>query len=68
MIFVEPASAASIAGVIKMNKQGYFGNDQARLVCTVTGHGLKDPDRAIKCVKQPQESEADKNEILDLIF
>jgi threonine synthase len=42
-IFVEPASAASVAGLLKFQK---IPSD-ARIVCTVTGHGLKDPD-AIK--------------------
>ena len=46
-IFCEPASAASVAGVIKMNKKGLFREDDT-VVCTLTGHGLKDPDTAIK--------------------
>ena len=41
-IFVEPASAASLAGVIKLSKEGYFKEGQ-RVVCVVTGNGLKDP-------------------------
>ena len=40
-IFVEPASAAPIAGLFK---QGEKIPDASRIVCTVTGHGLKDPD------------------------
>ena len=51
-VFVEPASAASVAGVIKLNKKSYFG-DKKRIVCILTGHGLKDPDRAIKMVGEP---------------
>ena len=39
-IFVEPASAAPIAGLFKFEKLP----DGSRVVCTVTGHGLKDPD------------------------
>ena len=46
-VFVEPASAASIAGLIKLKKRGYF-NKKATITCTLTGHGLKDPDFAIK--------------------
>ncbi len=54
-IFVEPASAASVAGVLKLAASGYFENaGRANLVCVVTGHGLKDPDRAIKCVCEPE--------------
>ena len=45
-IFCEPASAASIAGVIKLGKEGFFRNGDC-LVCTLTGNGLKDPDNAI---------------------
>ena len=40
-IFVEPASAASIAGLFKWSQKIPEGR---RIVCTVTGHGLKDPD------------------------
>jgi threonine synthase len=46
-VFCEPASAASIAGVIKESAGGLF-EDGARIVCTLTGHGLKDPDIAIR--------------------
>ncbi len=45
-VFAEPASAASIAGVIKLAKDGFFRSGD-RVVCTLTGHGLKDPDNAI---------------------
>jgi len=45
-VFCEPASAASIAGVIKLGTDRFFRSGQ-RLVCTLTGHGLKDPDNAI---------------------
>ena len=40
-IFVEPASAAPIAGLLKQVVQI---PEASRIVCTVTGHGLKDPD------------------------
>jgi threonine synthase len=45
-IFCEPASAASIAGVIRLGKESFFRRGE-RMVCTLTGHGLKDPDNAI---------------------
>lgn len=51
-IFVEPASAASIAGVIKLSKEGYFP-EGAKVVCVLTGHGLKDPNMAINVVGEP---------------
>src|SRR5882762_2679061 len=40
-IFVEPASAASIAGLLNWSQKF---RERCRIVCTVTGHGLKDPD------------------------
>lgn len=51
-LFVEPASAATIAGLIKLNKKKYF-KKSSKIVCILTGHGLKDPDRAIKTIKEP---------------
>ncbi len=54
-VFVEPASASSVAGLLKLQKKGYFKQTKkARIVCVITGHGLKDPDRAIKIVKEPE--------------
>ncbi len=54
-VFVEPASAASVAGVLKLNKSGYFKNlKNPKIVCILTGHGLKDPDRAIKSIQEPK--------------
>ncbi|NEP06450.1 MULTISPECIES: threonine synthase [Okeania] len=44
-IFCEPASAASVAGLLKVKDQVPRG---AKVVCVLTGHGLKDPDVAIK--------------------
>lgn len=59
-VFAEPASAASVAGLLKLAKTGYFekqsrsaGNRAIRIVSILTGHGLKDSDRAIKSVKKP---------------
>jgi threonine synthase len=67
-VFVEPASAASVAGIIKLAKAGYFkGHGHQRLVCTVTGHGLKDPKTAMKDLAEPKVLKADKKEILKLI-
>jgi threonine synthase len=52
-VFAEPASAASVAGLLKLIKKDYFKRS-SRIVCILTGHGLKDPDRAIKSVKVPK--------------
>jgi len=46
-IFVEPASAASVAGVLKKAREAFFRGMET-VVCVLTGHGLKDPDIAMK--------------------
>ena len=51
-VFCEPASAASLAGVIRLTQRGFFKPGE-RVVCTLTGHGLKDPDSAIKSSDRP---------------
>jgi threonine synthase len=57
-IFVEPASASSIAGLKKLVKNGSIANDE-QVVCVTTGHGLKDPDIAVKMSEKPIEVEAE---------
>jgi threonine synthase len=49
-VFVDPASAASVAGLAKLIRQGYFARhgDGGEVVCTLTGHGLKDPETAMR--------------------
>lgn len=66
-IFVEPASAASVAGIIKLSESGYFNNKSGRIVCTVTGHGLKDPKTAMKDLPEPVVVKAERNAILTRI-
>lgn len=56
-IFVEPASASSIAGLKKLVNDGTIQNDEC-VVCITTGHGLKDPDTAIKQCEKPIEVDA----------
>jgi len=56
-IFCEPASAASLAGLIKMAAKGNFCDK--RIVCIFTGTGLKDPDIPAKYAKAPIELPAD---------
>ncbi len=51
-IFMEAASAASVAGLIKMVKAGRF-EPGSTLVLTLTGHGLKDPDTALESSSRP---------------
>ncbi len=47
-IFVEPASAASVAGLLKFNRENPGVLKDKIIVCILTGTGLKDPDRAVK--------------------
>ncbi|MBI5150137.1 MAG: threonine synthase [Candidatus Omnitrophica bacterium] len=64
-VFVEPASAASVAGMLKLHQAGYFKKHRGtRIVCTLTGHGLKDPDIAIKNVQPPVSLKPDVKAIL----
>ncbi len=70
-VFCEPASAASIAGLIKLTENGYFDDfepehgDKLRVVCILTGHGLKDPDSAIKSAEEPVTVEAKEDAVLE---
>ena len=58
-VFAEPASAASVAGLLKLAKEGFFKTHKTKemketvVVCTLTGHGLKDPEIVIKNIKYP---------------
>jgi threonine synthase len=61
-IFVEPASASSIAGLKKLVKKGVIDKDE-KVVCITTGHGLKDPDTAIKQSEKPVEVDAEMSAI-----
>jgi threonine synthase len=51
-IFMEPASAATVAGLVKTVKAGRF-EAGSTLVLTLTGHGLKDPDTALESASRP---------------
>lgn len=67
-VFAEPASAASVAGLFKLNEKGYFKDKSClKIVCILTGHGLKDPDRAIKSVKEPKIIKPEIKAILEEI-
>ncbi len=65
-VFAEPGSAASVAGVLKMARQGYFPAGSS-IVCTLTGHGLKDPDCAIKSIGEPATVDATLEAVLKAI-
>lgn len=73
-IFVEPASAASVAGLLRcLGPQRCAScpfstlTSEATIVLTVTGHGLKDPDVATPYAKSIIEVPADLQAILDLV-
>jgi threonine synthase len=65
-IFVEPASAASLAGVIKSHQRGLFKGGET-IVCTLTGHGLKDPDRAMQYARPPMKVKAEKDSVMGVL-
>jgi threonine synthase len=52
-VFVEPASAASVAGLLQSSANGSLARGQV-VVCTVTGHGLKDPDSVLATAPAPE--------------
>jgi threonine synthase len=65
-IFGEPASAASVAGLIKKAKSGGDFSDK-KVVCVITGTGLKDPDTALKSAHTIPEIPADLETIEKII-
>jgi threonine synthase len=64
--FCEPASAASLAGALKLSQKGFFKKGEV-LVCTLTGHGLKDPENAIQVSPKPKVIDADGKELEKLL-
>ncbi len=65
-VFCEPASAASVAGVAKLHRTGGLQEGET-VVCTLTGHGLKDADTAISVSKQPQTVKATREDVARLL-
>jgi threonine synthase len=63
-VFCEPASAASVAGILKIGVPADLGRG-ATVVCVLTGHGLKDPDIAISQISVPTVIDADLGAVLD---
>ena len=57
-VFCEPASAASVAGALKHGVGG-----AKRLVCVITGHGLKDPDIALQSSAEVVNCDVDYGQI-----
>ena len=46
-VFCEPASAIGVAGILALGSKGFFQNHH-KIVCILTGHGLKDPQTALE--------------------
>lgn len=57
-VFCEPASAASVAGLIKVGVP-----EGSMVVCVLTGHGLKDPDIAISQIEPPKAIPAEREAV-----
>jgi threonine synthase len=73
-IFVEPASAAPIAGLLRAAKTKTGSGFTAasipagcRIVCTVTGHGLKDPEVITSVIRSPEPVAPNESAVLDAI-
>jgi threonine synthase len=60
-VFCEPASAAGVAGILKYKDDLPDGP----VVCTVTGHGLKDPDTATRDLQLPQSVPATRGAVVE---
>lgn len=65
-VFCEPASAASVAGVAKLQRAGAL-HEGATVVCTLTGHGLKDADTAISVSTKPLTVKATREDVARLL-
>jgi threonine synthase len=65
-VFGEPASAASVAGLFKMSRQG-LDLSNSTIVCIITGSGLKDPDTAMAIPTEIREVSADLSAVEKVI-
>lgn len=65
-VFCEPASAASVAGIMKLSRQGGLREGET-VVCTLTGHGLKDADTAISVSVKPKTVQATREDVARLL-
>lgn len=65
-IFVEPASAASVAGLKKLVRAGAISRRE-EVVCVTTGHGLKDPEVIGRVCEKPIQVKADQSSIREAL-
>jgi threonine synthase len=63
---VEPASAASVAGLLELRDRGVIDSDE-RVVCLTTGHLLKDPEAAAEAGRGTTPVPADADGVLDAL-
>ncbi len=66
-IFCEPASAASWAGLKKLAAEGFFEGEECTIAATLTGHGLKDPDRAVEMAEEPEKAPNDLETVAKML-
>lgn len=67
-VFAEPASAAAVAGVKKLAARQYFDDQPGvRIVCTLTGSGLKDPDYALSFDDCPEVVDPQRDAVLEVL-
>ena len=65
-VFAEPASAASVAGLLKYGATGALKPGSV-VVCTLTGHGLKDPDTALMNLSNTVVVEPDLDKVFKIL-
>jgi threonine synthase len=65
-LFVEPASAAAVAGLLKLTRAG-LDLSRAKVVCVLTGNGLKDPDTALQHAPALLEAPSDGEQVAALL-
>ncbi|MBI9000188.1 threonine synthase [Corynebacterium sp. CCM 9185] len=65
-VFVEPASASSVAGVLAAHEEGWLEPGQT-VVCTVTGNGLKDPTTALLQMPEPTPIDVDPAAVVEAL-
>ncbi len=66
-VFCEPSSAAGLAGLVRGRREGWLDLRGKCVVCVLTGHGLKDPDTAIRNSPAPVTIEPQIEALLDAI-
>ncbi|MFQ5597184.1 MAG: threonine synthase [Nitrospiria bacterium] len=65
-IYCEPASAAGVAGLIKLHERSYFKGGET-VVCTLTGHGLKDADFSLRISEKPQSIQGNIDDLIEML-